>query len=632
LEVSLKLSEIFNKRLFRVPDYQRGYAWRIEHIEDFWQDLEDLRPNRQHYTGSLFIEESNIIDSQDIFVSEDGFKKFDIVDGQQRMTTIIILLNELIVKLDDNENYDKQSKSNLIEKYIYKESSNKNIRSYIFNYMASDQNYQHMKSKIYADERELEQISYNAYAKNLDTAKLFFFEKLLNLKLLEREKIFIKLTNHLRFDLRNVEKELDVQAVFETMNNRGKKLTILERLKNRLVFISTYLENISNDEIKILRNTINHAWKIIYQEIARNTELILDDDDFFISHLSLYKDPKESVFSYEAAEKKIFEMFSTRPERFKEDQVTYSSVEKYLKSISTSASKWHEIHNSEKNGIIEKILILSSSRDVKIILLAILLMETDTQKQKYIFLKIESALFRNRVPGMWVFDERQLATWARDIYTKEKNVSDFCLYIDVLLNTPIDTNSFLRGVDNLFTYVRGNFGYHRWSYLKYFLYAYDEYLRLEFRETSGKLNYDSYEVNTIEHVIPQNWSNNWPIVFDDYGAIKSNVDVNSKIIINSLGNLTLLVNGKNSSLGDKPWESKQIRYETGSYNEIEISKNPTWGLIEITERGFKLLKFMEKMVIGLKLTDEEILLALFSKTEIISEVKNSQEKKRLFNL
>ena len=48
------LSEIFNNRIFRVPDYQRGYAWRNEQLTDFWEDVVNLPVGKNHYTGALF--------------------------------------------------------------------------------------------------------------------------------------------------------------------------------------------------------------------------------------------------------------------------------------------------------------------------------------------------------------------------------------------------------------------------------------------------------------------------------------------------------------------------------------------------------------------------------------------------
>ncbi|RYX84088.1 DUF262 domain-containing protein, partial [bacterium] len=49
------LDDIFDKRIFRIPDYQRGYAWGEKQLVDFWEDLMNLDENRLHYTGVLSI-------------------------------------------------------------------------------------------------------------------------------------------------------------------------------------------------------------------------------------------------------------------------------------------------------------------------------------------------------------------------------------------------------------------------------------------------------------------------------------------------------------------------------------------------------------------------------------------------
>ncbi len=53
----LTLSKIFTERLFRIPDYQRGYAWTKKHLKDFWSDIQQLEPDHNHYTGVLTLED-----------------------------------------------------------------------------------------------------------------------------------------------------------------------------------------------------------------------------------------------------------------------------------------------------------------------------------------------------------------------------------------------------------------------------------------------------------------------------------------------------------------------------------------------------------------------------------------------
>ena len=47
------LRDIFKDRIFRIPDFQRGYSWNKSQLEDLWEDLQNLDETRKHYTGML---------------------------------------------------------------------------------------------------------------------------------------------------------------------------------------------------------------------------------------------------------------------------------------------------------------------------------------------------------------------------------------------------------------------------------------------------------------------------------------------------------------------------------------------------------------------------------------------------
>ena len=91
------LSSLFNNAIFRIPDYQRGYAWDNSQLNDFWDDLYNLTEDRYHYTGMLSLKELSIKDckkwEEDKWILENGYRAYHVVDGQQRLTTFIILLN-----------------------------------------------------------------------------------------------------------------------------------------------------------------------------------------------------------------------------------------------------------------------------------------------------------------------------------------------------------------------------------------------------------------------------------------------------------------------------------------------------------------------------------------------------------
>lgn len=52
----ISLSTLFDKRIFRIPDYQRGYAWGTSQLNDFWDDLVNLTEDRYHYNGNALLQ------------------------------------------------------------------------------------------------------------------------------------------------------------------------------------------------------------------------------------------------------------------------------------------------------------------------------------------------------------------------------------------------------------------------------------------------------------------------------------------------------------------------------------------------------------------------------------------------
>ena len=101
-------------RLFEIPIYQRGYAWEEENLRDLWDDL-DYLGDRDHYFGTILLKKAN----KKTRAGLRTFDHFEVIDGQQRLTTTLILLRELISQLKelgDEEVRDQASK--LEEDYV----------------------------------------------------------------------------------------------------------------------------------------------------------------------------------------------------------------------------------------------------------------------------------------------------------------------------------------------------------------------------------------------------------------------------------------------------------------------------------------------------------------------------------
>ena len=294
------LSSLFNNAIFRIPDYQRGYAWDNSQLNDFWDDLYNLTDNRYHYTGMLSLKELSVKDcykwEEDKWILENGYRAYHVVDGQQRLTTFIILLNSILELSSKNgiEYLKGKSIEEIRKQFIVEvQMPLKICKSYKFGYENDNPSFKYLRYKILGEPYSGE-IEESFYTLNLQNAKDFFDRKLGEVYAEKGisiiENLYIKLVNKLQFNIHDIDDDFDVFVAFETMNNRGKKLSNLEILKNRLIYLTTiYPENILDSNNKsILRGIINETWREVYHQLGRNKNKPLDDDEYLRNHWTLF--------------------------------------------------------------------------------------------------------------------------------------------------------------------------------------------------------------------------------------------------------------------------------------------------------------------------------------------------------
>src|SRR6056297_2550505 len=304
------LDSLFKEKLFRIPDYQRGYAWQKEQLEAFLEDLVNLHPSRSHYTGVLTLKQvatSDIVeDSKEFWLVDDhSYKLYHIVDGQQRLTTFIIFLQSFVdlfrslpenAGKSDDEIYlsDTLNIASVQKKFLFMlKPPDDQFRTYKFGYTADNPSYDYMRYRILG-EKGSETVLETFYTLNLSNAKRFFTEQLRAWHKSDGvqglQDLYRTLTKRFMFNEYIIKDEFDVFVAFETMNNRGKKLSDLELLKNRLIYLTTLYtdDEVDPAERTDLRNLINDVWKEVYFQLGRNKLKPLNDDDFLKAHWTMY--------------------------------------------------------------------------------------------------------------------------------------------------------------------------------------------------------------------------------------------------------------------------------------------------------------------------------------------------------
>lgn len=166
-------------------------------------------------------------------------------------------------------------------------------RTYKFGYTVDNPSYEYLRHKIFNEDGS-PSIEETFYTLNLRNAKLYFYEQLKELYseagISGLQEIYKKLTKKFLFNEYVIKDEFDVFVAFETMNNRGKRLSDLELLKNRLIYLTTLYtdEELDAAERKSLRDAINGTWKEVYYQLGRNDKRPLNDDDFLKAHWIMY--------------------------------------------------------------------------------------------------------------------------------------------------------------------------------------------------------------------------------------------------------------------------------------------------------------------------------------------------------
>ena len=610
------LSEIFNNRIFRIPDFQRGYSWEERQLDDFWEDLQNLHPNKIHYIGLLTVEPINNSDIQnvekwkdDLWLLKKGMTAYYVIDGQQRLTTLIILLHEILRTFSEDEGINFGSKSEWTERFLYR-SFNQIYKSFVFGYEKDNPSDEFFKTRILEQESSAaDKYPETLYTANLMFAKEYFAKKLKNLSRERKEEIFDKAVNKLKFNYYEIDDSLDIYVTFETMNNRGKDLSHLELLKNRLIYLSTLLHE-SDDAKSRLRKDINETWKTVYEYLGKNKENPLDDDVFLFNHWIMY-------YTYDRSQSDVYADFLLK-RKFTAKNVlngllTINDIKDYIDSLAKCVKKWYYIYNIEQSDYSERIKEQIQKLDrvgMGAFPPMIMAVFTKESREDLIWDFLDACERFNFL--VFAISHRSSNTQNSNIYrmTREYYMGDTDIVtitanIDFL--TDGEDENYYRGwfdLERFRNHIKELFlknekdGFYSWNGLRYFLYEYELFLQ---NNANTKVRWEDFskrsKEDTIEHIFPQSaTSEYWK---EHFGHLKPS---EKRLYLNSLGNLLLLSRSKNSKLQNFDFERKKclknkdgkdIGYYNGSYSEIEVSKQTEWTPEQIKERGLLMLQFME---------------------------------------
>lgn len=201
------IENIFEGNKYLIPLYQRNYAWGIDEIEQLLDDIYDAPVGRDYFLGSLIV---------NYLVEED---KFEVIDGQQRLTTLYLLLSYLDKNYlhDDSLQFEAREKSNKTLKKIYKLNDKEDVLD--------------LDTGLSDEIIEGYAIIMNYFNKKNDNEKKALYDKFNLIKIIRTQ----------------VPAGIDLNHYFEVMNTRGEQLELHEIAKAKFIEAIASDENESDD-------------------------------------------------------------------------------------------------------------------------------------------------------------------------------------------------------------------------------------------------------------------------------------------------------------------------------------------------------------------------------------------------
>ncbi|WP_151754044.1 DUF262 domain-containing protein [Acinetobacter soli] len=316
----LTLPEIFTNNFFQIPDYQRGYAWDEKQIDELLKDIDHLLLDTsavRHYTGTLVLSQIKGPSNQ-----------YHIVDGQQRLTTLVIFLK--CISLLSGE----ELKKSITTKYLKRGAIgndqfalklNADTRKFFEKVILADANLENCPMTLESHERLLNAHDLIVKWLSQQTSSGVSIEQILNI-----------LENRLGFLVYSPVEDAETGIMFEVINNRGKQLSELEKVKNYLIYCSIKLSALS------LRDEITEHWSDILQSLNKAKKTSPAEESSFLRYclvVFLKMNKTDSQYGYDVLKNRI-KIDQCLQSNEKKNQ-TITKLQEFIQFLKLAA-KWYE--------------------------------------------------------------------------------------------------------------------------------------------------------------------------------------------------------------------------------------------------------------------------------------------------
>lgn len=528
----IKLLEFIGngKKTFNIPVYQRNYDWKEEQCRKLFEDIQNIVKSDyeiEHFLGTVVFVSSK---------SEMNFNEYVLIDGQQRITSIMLLLKVLHEKVTDEN--DKEE--------IWEE--------YLINKRAPEENLRIRLKPVESDGMPYKKlIEENDISLTSNVCKNYrLFEKLIQESNYSAEEIYKALgkIELVYIQLEKGKKSENPQMIFESLNSTGLSLTQGDLIRNYLLM---------NHEYEKQKMLYKNFWLEIEKRIT-NEKI----SDFVRDYLTM----KNGSISNKD---KVYDDFKKYIKQNNENMDEEGILEE-LKTYSEYYS-WFLNGNSPNNKINEKLSEFRYLRNTTVYPLILSVFE-DTYSYKNInenelfdiLNLLISYIFRRSVCG---YTTNSLNKVFASIVVLLKSK-----YIYKQIEKGLMSKSFPGDEEFRAEFIKCNFYKKGTEFCKY---------TLKLLETFENKEQTDMENITIEHIMPQTLNSEWRI------ELGSKFEQIHSEYINTIGNLTLT--GYNPELSNKNFELKKRYYEESNIKmSREIANYDKWKDTEIKDRAEQLFE------------------------------------------
>ncbi len=566
-----KLGAFFSGQVqYVVPFYQRSYVWKEENWEALWDSIwniyedagEDPQSKTEHFIGTLITKQRP--------AEQLGENKYDVIDGQQRLTTIALLLKAMAVSSTGELTHLGQILNELLSfgdarGHKHLRIVHSRIDAGYFNAIINQEGLIGLENPDHLMNLAFE--FFKNKLEDLDDPKM----DLLRQVVLNRVPVVSMLLSA----------EDDEQVIFDTINSLGVKLTTAELLKNHIfreeelqdLYNAYWLPMFEEDEDQInFWNKEKTAGRVIrtnveillycYLVIKTRTEVKLE---------TLFKEYKRWLGEKNVSERKDFLI---ELHRYAETYLNFPADEELTEIAFADGEErfFHVIENLEITTVLPLVLYIyntiidSRQRQEMVVLLESYLVRRNvcrytTKNYNNLFVEIIRALAKVSSIENRPIDKNDLLT-ILSAYEEETNVFP-------------DDRAFAEGFA-ISALTNKN--------AKEILYC----IALKQKEDP---NADVQKLNgaglSVEHIMPRKWEQNWKL--NDMTE-EGKAERNKKL--RTLGNLTLVTKRLNSKMQNAKWDDKKP--ELRRYSSLEMTThyldNDIWDENAIGNRAEDLMK------------------------------------------